>query len=128
MAKGLKVGDAVTVREEMRLPRKSDVYQQGLRRLRRGDVGQVIGMAEGRSVIVEFEGKQIILASQRLEKITPTNGESHGNGEADGIVQSDIELVDYNNPRFITSAANKLLKAIDITSPETVVVQIRMID
>ncbi len=69
MAKGLRIGDAVTVRTERRLPRNDPAYRQGLKRLRPGEFGQVVGAAEGRSVVVEFDGKRVTLSSQRLDRV-----------------------------------------------------------
>jgi hypothetical protein len=135
MAKGLKVGDAVTVREEMRLKRSSEVYQQGLKRLKRGEIGHVIAAADGRSVVVEFSGKQVKLASQRLERVSepvPELAEAPAAGtktNGNRTTRGDAQLIDYNNPQFITTAANKLLKAADEnTDPDAVIVQVRMSD
>src|SRR5437764_14700676 len=108
MAKGLKVGDAVTVREEMRLPRKSEVYQQGLKRLKRGEIGHVVATADGRSVMVEFGGKQVKLASQRLERVsepTPAAAETAASANDVKTNGSQIKrpvfpLVDFNKPQL----------------------------
>src|SRR5437868_2440055 len=103
MAKGLKVGDAVTVREEMRIPRKWEVYQQGLKRLKRGEVGHVVATADGRSVMVEFGGKQVKLASQRLERVAAPEAAATETSAKDGksngtpTKHTDSPLVDFDN-------------------------------
>jgi hypothetical protein len=142
MAKGLKVGDLVVVREEIRLPRKSEVYQNGLKRLRTTDIGKIVSAVEGsRSVVVDFGGKQISLASQRLnraeeQKAAPAQAEA---GEAprrgrrksqdSGQAQSDrTGLIDYSSPKFLTVAANALLRSGEAADPETVVVQVKLAD
>jgi hypothetical protein len=143
MAKGLKLGDTVTVREEMRMPRKSEVYQQGLRRIRPGDLGRIVSMAEGRSVVVEFAGgKQVKLASQRLERATAaaTNGEGiegvgrravepRGAAAGESSMPDEASLIDYNNPRLITTVANRLLLSGGLKpDSEAFVVQIKLSD
>ncbi len=139
MAKGLKVGDAVTVRKELRLPRKDPAYKAGLKRLKPGDVGKIIANAEkGRSVVVDFDGRQVTLASQRLdfakppaEAAAPEKPRSRATSGAARAVSAKGEpnLIDYVNtgdPQFIRGAANKLLRAGD--DPEAVIVQIRLSD
>jgi hypothetical protein len=132
MAKGLKIGDAVTVREEMRLRRKDPAYVQGLKRLRPGDIGQVVDAAEGRSVVVEFAGKRVTLASQRLDRAQPPAApepveSGKGSGADAGGRESDlIRYVNTNDPQFITGVANKLL--VSGGGDEAVVVQIRLAD
>jgi len=142
MAKGLKPGDTVTVREEIRMPRKSEVYQQGLKRLRPGDVGRIVGAAEGRSVVVEFAGgKQVKLASQRLERATRsarsaeegTNGVSERTARrrvaGESSIPDEASLIDYNNPQLITTVANRLLLNGGLkTESDAFVVQIKLSD
>jgi hypothetical protein len=132
MAKGLKIGDAVTVREEMRLRRKDPAYAQGLKRLRPGDLGQVVDAAEGRSVVVEFDGKRVVLASQRLERVQPpapepAEGGERGAAEAGGRESDLIHYVNTSDPHFITGVANRLLVS-GSSGDEAVVVQIRLAD
>jgi hypothetical protein len=133
MAKGLKIGDAVTVREEMRLHRKDPAYTQGLKRLRPGDIGQIVDAAEGRSVVVEFDGKRVVLASQRLDRVQPppappepAEGGKSGAAEAGGRESDLIRYVNTGDPQFITGVANKLL--VSGGGDEAVVVQIRLAD
>jgi hypothetical protein len=145
MAKGLKVGDAVVVREELRLPRKTDAYQQGLRRLKPSDIGRIVNTADGRSVIVDFGGVQVTLASQRLNRAeepkpapveapateAPRRGRRKGQTAASTqAAKSDrTGLIDYTSPRFLTVAANALLRSGGENSdPETVVVQVKLAD
>jgi hypothetical protein len=151
MAKGLKVGDTVTVRKEMRLAQKSEAYQAGLKRLKPGIVGKVVDVAQGRSVIVDFDGKHVTLASQRLDKSTvsaktsseaagaPRRGRGGPRGPRAtrtmatpttmGPIPNEHSLIDYTSPQFITSVANKLLTTSGLEpDPETVVMQIKLSD
>jgi hypothetical protein len=154
MAKGLKIGDMVTVRKAMHLTQKSEAYQAGLKRLKPGIVGKVVDVAQGRSVVVEFEGRHVTLASQRLEKATASaqkateaNEESSKSGKkgprgprtgkarvaapttATTAIPDERSLIDYSNPQFITSVANKLLTTSGLEpDPDTVVMQIKLSD
>ncbi len=139
MAKGLKLGDLVTVREEMRMPRKSEVYQQGLKRLKPGDVGQIVDTVAGqRSVVVEFTGgKRVKLASQRLERAAPSAGDGESNGkdihsadsEGQQTTHEGANLIDYKNPNLITTVANRLLLSGGLQpDSDAVVVQIKLSD
>jgi hypothetical protein len=146
MAKGLKVGDAVTVRKEMRLAQKSEAFKAGLKRLKPGLIGKVVDVAQGRSVVVDFEGKRVTLASQRLDK-SAASEKSGGKGGKRGPrataattatpgttsstvpIPDERSLIDYNNPQFITTVANKLLTTSGLEpDPETVVMQIKLSD
>src|SRR5690349_5601933 len=104
MAKGLKLGDTVTVREDMRMPRKSDAYAQGLKRLKPGELGRIVDIpVEGRSVVVEFGGgKRVKLASQRLERADEPSAEAVTNGKRKAAdrqpVPAEAHLIDYQNP------------------------------
>jgi len=146
MAKGLKVGDAVTVREEMRLPRKTEAYQQGLKRLKPGDIGKIVSAVEGsRSVVVDFGGKNVPLASQRLNRAEeqksapaqaaegeekPRRGRRKVQDSGAAQPQSDrTGLIDYTSPKFLQVAANALLRSsADGAEAETVVVQVKLSD
>jgi hypothetical protein len=154
MAKGLKVGDAVTVRKEIRLAQKSEAYQAGLKRLKPGLIGKVVDVAQGRSVVVDFEGRHVTLASQRLDKstvsdkkVTEASAGSSGRGKrgqrgpraskvkvapstnTTAFIPDEHTLIDYANPQFITSVANKLLTTSGLEpDPETVVMQIKLSD
>jgi hypothetical protein len=154
MAKGLKVGDMVTVRKAMSLAQKSEAYQAGLKRLKPGIVGKVVDTAQGRSVVVDFEGRHVTLASQRLEKATESSQKTTDAGTAKSgggkkgqrgprtgkarvaasatattVIPDERSLIDYANPQFITSVANKLLTTSGLEpDPETVVMQIKLSD
>lgn len=150
MAKGLKIGDAVTVRKDIRLKRKDDAYKQGLKRLRNGQIGQIISQADGRSVVVEFEGKHVTLASQRLDRVEPPAAPAEapvrrrgrrpgsaalaampGDGAAPATASTSSKeptLIDYSNPQFIKTAANKLLTAPTPDGDDAVIIQVRMSD
>jgi hypothetical protein len=141
MAQGLKIGDIVTVRKEIRLKRVDPAYKRGLKRLKPGQVGEVIDRAEGRSVVVEFNGTPVTLASQRFELANPPASpkpENAGEAPSDQVepsaptargIPDEFKLFDYNNPDFITAVANKLLMMGGLEpDPDMVVVQIRLSD
>ncbi|HVO44121.1 MAG TPA: hypothetical protein VMT34_15945 [Aggregatilineales bacterium] len=69
MARGLKVGDKVTVRQTYPVPANDPAYDQGLVAIQPGDIGSLIQATGKRSFIVEFKGVRISLSSQRLEEI-----------------------------------------------------------
>jgi hypothetical protein len=134
MAKGLKLGDTVTVREDMRMPRKSEAYAQGIKRLKPGELGRIVDIAEGRSVVVEFDGgKRVKLASQRLERAAEPSAEVETNGKRKGgdttTLPDEAKLIDYDNPNLITTVANRLLLngGLQVNS-DAVVVQIKLSD
>jgi hypothetical protein len=140
MAKGLKVGDAVTVRKDMRLRRIDPAYQQGLKSIKSGEIGHVVsaGNDGSRSVVVEFKGVPVKLASQRLDRATPPVVTGTEVPDAEQPAQSrrgrrraaaELGLLNYNNPDFIAEVANRLLMAGGAEpSPETVVVQVKLSD
>jgi hypothetical protein len=131
MAKGLKLGDTVAVREAMRMPQKSEAYAQGVKHLKRGEVGRIVEVAEGRSVFVEFEGgKRVKLASQRLERPDSESG-ADGKRKSRGrhAVPDEASLIDYQNPNLITTVANRLLLTGGMqVDSDAVVVQIKLSD
>jgi hypothetical protein len=144
MAKGLRIGDAVTVRTERRLPRNDPAYKQGLKRLRPGEMGQVVGAAEGRSVVVEFDGKRVTLSSQSLDKVVrppaaeapeadrtqattePQRAPAERSAEAAAPAADLIPYVNTSNPGFVTTVANTLLSGGD--DPDRLVVELRLRD
>ena len=135
MAKGLRIGDAVTVRQERRLPRNDPAYRQGLKRLRPGEIGQVVGAAEGRSVVVEFDGKRVTLSSQRLDRVVPPpaaeapepqRASAERSAGAAATAADLIAYVNTSNPGFVTTVANTLLTGGD--DPDRLVVELRLRD
>src|SRR5512147_1615880 len=75
MAKELKSGEQVTVNRELHLSRKSEAYQHGLKRVKPGDVGEVVGPAEGRALTVKFNGIETVVSKLRLAR--PGEGAVH---------------------------------------------------
>ncbi len=67
MAKGLTAGDAVTLKEPYKVPKNEAAYQQGLHEITPDRVGHIVQPAGGRGFIVDFDGQQLVLASQRLD-------------------------------------------------------------
>lgn len=140
MAKGLKVGDAVTVRKDTRLRRKDPAYKQGLKSIKSGEVGHVVseGDDRSRSVVVEFKGVPVTLASQRLDRATPPVVTGTEVPETEQPVQgrrghrratAESGLLNYGNPDFIAEVANRLLIAGGAEpDPETIVVQVKLSD
>ena len=68
MAKELKPGEQVTVNREVHISRKSEAYQHGLKRVKPGDVGEVVGPAEGRALTVKFNGIETVVSKLRLAR------------------------------------------------------------
>src|SRR4051794_12238383 len=69
MARELKPGEQVKVKKTFRPKRNSDAYQQGLTSVNPGEVGEVVGNAEGRSVVVNFKGIDVAITKQSLERV-----------------------------------------------------------
>ncbi len=68
MAKELKPGEPVTVKRELHLSRKSEAYQHGLKRVKPGEVGEVVGPAAGRALTVKFHGIETVVSKLRLAR------------------------------------------------------------
>ena len=66
MAKELKPGESVTVNREVHLSRTSEAYQHGLKRVKPGDLGEVVGPAAGRALTVKFNGIDTVVSKQSL--------------------------------------------------------------
>src|SRR4051812_11545078 len=69
MAKALKTGDKVKVIKEVKFNPDSPEYQSGLQSIQIGELGEVVGPGQGRSVVVDINGKQAAIGVQRLELI-----------------------------------------------------------
>ncbi|MCC7447292.1 MAG: hypothetical protein IT324_07755 [Anaerolineae bacterium] len=131
MAKKLSVGELVKVREEFWLKHNTDGYKNGLRRLRPQDVGQIADIGEGRSVVVDFDGKRATLSSQRLERYTPPAEPAPESAPeaAPKAPPAATEPIDYYHPPFIKMVANNLLRNGSLEAgPDTVVVAIKLAD
>ncbi|MEP7286993.1 MAG: hypothetical protein ABI947_14645 [Chloroflexota bacterium] len=146
MAKGLKVGDSVSVIKTVRFKPSSETFNNGLTSVKPGEIGTVLRTAAGRSVVVEFQGKEAILSSQRLESRTvPKKGRrgrprtirpeesnettptTDSGKRTESKVAAETALFNYRDARFVTTIANKLLMSGDtkFESP-SVVVEIRL--
>ena len=68
MAKELKFGEQVTVKRDVPVSRKSAAYQQGLKKIKPGDIGEVVGPAEGRALTVKFKGIETVVSKLRLTR------------------------------------------------------------
>jgi hypothetical protein len=68
MAKELKPGERVTVNRELHIKRTSEAYQHGLKRVKPGDLGEVVGPAEGRALTVKFKGIDTVVSKLRLAR------------------------------------------------------------
>src|SRR5579859_5847739 len=141
MAKGLKAGDKVSVSKLLRFRQKSPEFKSGLKSVKPGQIGQVLEAAQGRSVIVEFEGKRALVSSQRLQKIDtgeprPRRGRKPGVRAAEANAAPVAEVVNtsaqsglfnYDSPKFAASIANKLLLNGGMTAEtQSVVVEINL--
>ena len=67
MAKGLKIGDVVTVRKEQPVPKDEAAYQAGLTKVKPGQRGRIVRTATGRGFVVEFDSREVVLSSQALD-------------------------------------------------------------
>lgn len=67
MAKGLKIGDIVTVRKEQPIPKDEAAYQAGLTTVMPGRRGRIVKATSGRGFVVEFDSHQVVLSSQALD-------------------------------------------------------------
>jgi hypothetical protein len=66
MAKDLKPGEPVTVDSELNLDKTSAAYKQGLKQIKPGEIGEVVGQAEGRALKVKFNGIETVVSKLRL--------------------------------------------------------------
>jgi hypothetical protein len=66
MAKELKPGEQVTVDSELNLNKTSEAYKKGLKQIKPGDIGEVVGPAEGRALTVKFNGIETVVSKLRL--------------------------------------------------------------
>ena len=67
MAKGLKIGDIVTVRKAQPVPKAEAAYQAGLTRVMPGQRGRIVKATDGRGFIVEFDSHQVVLSAWALD-------------------------------------------------------------
>jgi translation elongation factor P/translation initiation factor 5A len=67
MAKGLKIGDVVTVRKEHLVPKDEAAYQAGLTKVEPGQHGRIVKVATARGFVVEFDSREVVLSSQSLD-------------------------------------------------------------
>jgi cell division septation protein DedD len=66
MAKELKPGEQVTVDSELHPSKTSEAYKKGLKQIKPGDIGEVVGPAEGRALTVKFNGIETVVSKLRL--------------------------------------------------------------
>ncbi len=142
MAKGLKPGDTVSVAKAYKFSRASDVYKSGLHRVQPGDMGKVIDAATGRSVLVNFQGQEFTISSQRLQRVIVPEPKRRGRrpgstnkpkapemtvNASPATDQGDVAFVNYNDSQFVTRVANTLLiHGGAQNDPDAVVVQIKL--
>ncbi len=67
MAKGLKIGDIVTVRKAQLVPKDEAAYQAGLTTVEPGQRGRIVKATDGRGFIVEFDSHQVVLSAWALD-------------------------------------------------------------
>ncbi len=129
MAKGLKTGDAVMVRKETKVGRKTEAGKRGRKRIAPGELGYIVGPAGGRSMIVAFGKHRLTLSSQRLDRAAAV----HPGGDGPQQTQPDSgnapTFIDYRHPRFVTEVANRLLMSGTLNpEPASVVLEVRLGD
>ncbi len=130
MAKKLSVGEIVTVRKDFWLKHDSDGYQHGIRRLRAGEIGRIVEMGNGRSVVVDFDGKRATLSSQRFDRYTPpAEPQPESEPESAPELPPPSEPINYYHPPFIKMVANNLLRTGSLEAgSDTVVLEIKLAD
>ncbi len=67
MAKGLKIGDIVTVRKAQPVPKDEAAYQAGLTKVMPGQRGRIVKTTDGRGFIVDFDSHQVVLSAWALD-------------------------------------------------------------
>jgi hypothetical protein len=68
MARDLKNGDRVVVKKTFRVKKGTPAHKQGLKTVKEGDTGEVVGPAEGRAVTVSFNGIEVPITKQSLTR------------------------------------------------------------
>src|SRR5690349_16213506 len=68
MARDLKRGEPVTVKREVHMSSQSEAYKHGLKKIVKGDIGEVVGPAEGRALTVRFKGVNAVVSKLNLER------------------------------------------------------------
>jgi hypothetical protein len=145
MAKGLKLGDKVSMREDYKVPAKEPAFTQGLILIKKGTLGRIVEEAGERSFVVEFEGGRVTLSSQRLDedrskkrlslkrnvtkrgpraKVAPVEPAATPEPVSTPEVHHEVtflDFVDVNNTDFLRLIANMLLMSGN--SPNTVLLQ-----
>src|SRR5579862_9165900 len=69
MAQELKPGEQVTVNREVPFSRQSGAYKVGIKQVNPGDIGEVVGPAEGRALTVRFNGIETVVSKQSLTRL-----------------------------------------------------------
>jgi hypothetical protein len=93
MAKGLKIGDVVTVRKEQPVPKDEAAYQAGLTTVMPRQRGRIVKATDGRGFIVDFDSREVVLSAQALDilpeppaKVVPVKGAKRGRKPATKVV------------------------------------------
>lgn len=141
MAKGLKKDDKVALLNAFEVDKDSEAFKQGLEHLEKGEMGKVVEDVPGeRKVIVDFDGKQVIISNQRLEKLgsarrgrpkreNPPRAISPAQKAAQAAPSDHLTFVEYTNPAFVTEVANTLLTRGGLLAEENaVVLEIKLTD
>jgi hypothetical protein len=129
MAKALKVGEQVTVTKPVEFTKRSPERAKGLESIQSGEIGTVVGMTEGRSVRVEFNGVETVISAQKLERFGEGN-QSSGTGRRGRPRQSaaSTQMLNYSSREFIREVANKLLMSGDAANQQSVAIEINLSD
>lgn len=133
MAKGLQVGDIVKANRMI----KDEAT--GKPAIEPGRSGQVVKAGAGHSMIVDFDGLQLRVSTQRLDLVEKPKGKR---GRPKGSPKQPAaptkqnapsnpatDLLNLSNPQIMAQIANKLLMSGGVdAAPDTVVIEMRLAD
>ena len=127
MAKGLKIGDIVTVRKKQPVPKDEAAYQAGLTMVMPGQRGRIVKAANGRGFIIEFDSHELVLSAQALDilpdppaKVVPIKVAKSGKKAAAKVVtvkpQTTSAAVSDTNSSVIADMVSTSNAAQDVAS------------
>jgi len=143
MAKGLKIGDKVTVNKNVPIEKDNPAFASGLEVVEMGRLGKVVKEGTGRSMLVDFDGVQVQISNQRLDLVSGGKQKKPGKrgrpkgstnrarpaARTSASANAGADMVNYDSPQFAAKIANKLLMSGSVdANPETVVVEIHLAD
>ena len=114
MAKGLKIGDIVTVRKKQPVPKDEAAYQAGLTSVMPGRRGRIVKATSGRGFVVEFDSHEVVLSSQALDilpeppaKVVKAKVIKQGKK----VVAKAVPVTPHEATSVVVSDANRIVSA-----------------